>query len=208
MVPRILAHLRQRFRHRRYEQIQAWTQFETLPGYVLDLGGGPASFFVALFPRPERALLVDIDYDKVYQAKKRVPALSVIVADAGHLPFANRSIHATICNSVIEHVATPDALATEVRRVSKEFFLQTPNGDFPLETHSFIAIPFYNLLPSIWLRKLTCRLLKANFDYISSVRYLSEEKLKHLFPDSTVAYERVLGLKKSFYVYHREEEAP
>lgn len=208
MVRRLLARLRQRFRQRRYEQIQALMQIESLSGYVLDLGGGPASFFVALFPQPERALLVDIDYDKVYQAKKRVPALNVIVADAGRLPFAKRSIDATICNSVIEHVAAPDALATEVRRVSKEFFLQTPNGGFPLETHSFIAIPFYNLLPWIWLRKLTCRLLKANFDYISSVRYLPEQKLIHLFPESIVAYERVLGLKKSFYVYHRKEEAP
>jgi hypothetical protein len=114
-------------------------------------------------------------------------------------------VDVTTCNSVIEHVDDPDALAAEVRRVSWGYFLQTPHGGFPLETHSFIAIPFYNLIPWMWLRRFVSKIFRANFEYVSSVRYLPEQRLRFLFPEATITYEKVLGLRKSFYVYRLNE---
>ena len=175
---------------------------ESLAGFILDLGGGPASFFAAMFPRPEQIILVDIDCNRACQAKRKQSALHVIVADGGRLPLADCSIEMTVCNSVIEHIDDPDALAAEVRRVSQGYFLQTPNGDFPLETHSFIAIPFYNYIPWVRLRRFVCKTFGANFEYVSSVRYLPERRLRLLFPEATITHEKLLGLKKSFYVYH------
>ena len=176
--------------------------FESVAGFILDLGGGPASFFAAMFPSPEQVILVDVDYNLAHEGKRKQSALTVIVADGGRLPLADCSIDMTVCNSVIEHVDDPDALAAEIRRVSQGFFLQTPHEGFPLETHSFIAIPFYNSIPWIWLQRFVCKIFGANFEYVSSVRYLPEQRLKLLFPEATIAYEKVLGLKKSFYVYH------
>ena len=132
-------------------------------GFVLDLGGGPASFFAAMFPRPEQIILLDIAYNAAHQAKQKQPSLHVIVADGDRLPLGDDSIEMTVCNSVIDHVADPDALAAEIHRVSQSYFLQTPNGSFPLETHSFIAIPFYNFIPWVWLRRFGCKLFGANF---------------------------------------------
>ncbi len=207
----VFALLRRRSRHRRYRQIQALMDVESLPDLLLDLGGGAASFFAATFPRPRQVILVEMDPTKAQHARQRCPDLSVVVADGERLPLADRSVAATICNSVIEHVADPSALAVEIRRVSRSYFLQTPHGGFPLDFHSFIPIPFYNLIPGAKLRRLTCRLFGAHFEYLSSVRYLSESRLKQLFPEASIAYERVGGLKKSFYVYYLaayEDRAP
>ena len=178
------------------------TSSERLSGFILDLGGGPASFFAAFFPRQRQVILVDINYDEVHIAKRRYPLLSTIVADGKRLPFADCSIDLTVCNSVIEHVDTPGAISAEIRRVSRNYFLQTPHGGFIWETHSFIPIPLYSFLPWIWMRRLACKLFGAHFEYVQSVRYLSEVELRHLFPEATINYESLLGLKKSFYVYH------
>lgn len=180
---------------------------DSLAGFILDLGGGPASFLAAMFPRPKQVILVDVDRNEACHAKRKRPSLIVIVADGTRLPLADCSIATTVCNSVIEHVEDPYALAVEIRRVSRGYFVQTPNGAFPLELHSFIAIPLYNLLPWMWLQRLVCKLFGADYEYVSSVRYLPEQRLKQLFPKAVVAYEEVLGLKKSLFVYHSVMDA-
>jgi ubiquinone/menaquinone biosynthesis C-methylase UbiE len=179
---------------------------ELLTDFILDLGGGPASFFAAMFPRPEQVILVDVDYKRACQAKRKQSA-HVIVADGERLPLADCSVDMTVCNAVIEHVDNHDVLAAEIRRVSRGYFQQTPYKGFPLETHSFIALPFYNFIPWAWLRRFVCKMFGANFKYVSSVRYLSEQELGILFPEAVISYEKVLGFKKSFYVYRRNEES-
>lgn len=202
IIKKIFSSLRQYFRQKRYLKIKSIARVESLRGFILDLGGGPASFFAAKFPRPEQVILLEINHNEAYQARQKQPMLHVIIADGECLPIASYSIDMTISNSVIEHVNNPTALAKEIQRVSKRYFLQTPNGDFPLETHSFVAIPFYNFIHWKWLQRLVCRLFGANFEYVNSVRYLPEQRLKSLFLDASISYERVLGFKKSFYVYH------
>ncbi len=193
--------IRRGVRQRRYKVMADIAGIESLDGLILDLGGGVASFFASLYPDPSRVVLIDIDPKKAALARKQQPKIQVVVGDAERLPFAGNSLRFTVSNSVIEHVNDPDAMAFEVNRVSQGYFLQTPNGAFPIETHSFIPIPFYNHIPARWIRKLLCALFRANYDYISTVRYLSEQKLKLLFPNAKLLYEKILGLKKSFYVY-------
>lgn len=205
MFKQLFLRLRQEFRRKRYQVIHQQMQLDQVPGFVMDLGGGPASFFAERYPKSKDVILVEIKSEAAYQAKLKIPEINVIIADAEQLPFANDALALTICNSVIEHVANPDKLAAEMQRVSCEFFLQTPNGRFPLETHSFIAIPFFNWLPSNWAKRTACKLFGANFDYVQSVRYLSEAKLQSLFPKARISYERFLHLKKSFYIFQRDE---
>jgi SAM-dependent methyltransferase len=134
------------------------------------------------------------------QARQRVPDLKLVVADGERLPFADRSVAATVCNSVIEHVEDAHALAAEIRRVSATFFVQSPYGRFPLELHAKIPIPFYRWVPSRRLRRGLCRLFGGDFTYVESVRYLSAADLAKLFPEARIVAERWLGLTKSFYV--------
>lgn len=204
MIQTIFRSLRLFFRRNRYRSIAALTKVESRSGFVLDLGGGPASFFAAMFPHPERVILIDVDYNMVRQAQKRTSA-HILVADGERLPLADRSVDTIVCNSVLEHVDQPEIMASEIRRVSRNYFVQTPNGGFPLETHSFIPIPLYNAIPWLGMRRLCCKFFGAHFEYLSSVNYLSEPRLRSLFPDAVIDYERVFGLIKSFYIYRLQE---
>jgi len=170
-------------------------------GPLLDLGGGPASFFAGFSPNPDQVILLEIDPALAREAKTLRPSMHVVVADGERLPLADGVVRVTVCNSVIEHVPRPDALAAEIRRVSREYFVQTPCESFPLETHSFVGIPFYNSLKSPSLRRLLCRTFGANYGYVSAVRYLTEDRLRTLFPEARIGYEKALGVPKCFYVY-------
>jgi ubiquinone/menaquinone biosynthesis C-methylase UbiE len=207
MLRHFITKLRHHFRHKRYDTLAQLLDFSKTSGLILDLGGGPASFFAAFYPKPQDIVLVEVDYDLAHKAKKKLPHLQVVVADGEHLPFASQTLHATVCNSVIEHVNNPDKLAAEIQRVSQSYFVQTPNVQFPVETHSYIAIPFYNQIPIPHLQKGLCKLFGGNFKYISSVSYLSEQKLRSLFPQAIMRYEKSLGLKKSFYLIHTNKDS-
>ena len=200
MIHSFLHFVRKRIRQARYGRLDTAMQIEGQKGFILDLGGGPASFFSALYPRPHRVILVDRVYGLACQAKHRVPGLKLVVADGEHLPFTDGSVETTVCNSVIEHVQDVAALASEIRRVGGGYFVQTPNGRFPLELHVPIPIPLYRWIPWSGARRGLCHLLGGDFAYVESVRYLSEDELARLFPEAQIKRERCLGLTKSFYV--------
>jgi len=189
-----------RFRRRRYRFLEQKLGIESTSGFILDLGGGPASFFASFFPHPHQVILLEIEPHLATEARQAMPGLQNVIANGEQLPFGRNSIALTICNSVIEHVTDPEALAQEIERVSQRYFVQTPDGRFPLEPHSYLPIPFYYRIPWRTVRYWLCRLFKANFDYVESVDYLSEENLRQLFPQASLSTETVLGLTKSFYL--------
>ena len=189
-----------RFREARYQQLRAALRIDEAAGFILDLGGGPASFLSALHRQPQRVILVDREHGLVKQAKELVPGLKLLVADAERLPFIDGSIAVTVCNSVIEHVQDAAALAAEIRRVSVGYFVQTPNGRFPVEFHVPMPVPFYWWIPWRPARRWLCHLLGGDFAYVESVRYPSAAELARYFPGAQVVRERYLGLTKSFYV--------
>jgi SAM-dependent methyltransferase len=64
-----------------------------------------------------------------------------VMADATEgLPFDHNEFDLVYCNSVIEHIAPPkrDAFATEIRRVARGWFVQTPAFSFPIEPHALL----------------------------------------------------------------------
>ena len=199
LVNRVAERLRQHGRRRRYDAIARWFDLEAEHGPILDLGGGLGRFFAGVHPRPREVVLVDVNLAVARQASELVPGLRVVVADGLRLPFADGSIGLTVCNSVIEHVEDPERLAREIERVSRAYFVQTPDRHFFLETHSFVPIPFYRWIPTRH-RARVCRLFGANFEYVESVRYLDEAVLRRLFTRGRLVRERIAGVTKSFYV--------
>jgi ubiquinone/menaquinone biosynthesis C-methylase UbiE len=196
MIERFLRFLRARSRRSRYEFF--WKTVEPADtGLILDLGGGSGPCPPARRGHKGGVIIADIEINPLRRAGAAFPEALLIVADGMHMPFADQSIGCVFCNSVIEHTDQPELLAQEIARIGRSYFVQTPHRGFPFETHSFAPIPLYHSF-STPVQRLLCKVFRASYDEIASVRYLSESQLREMFPDSTLYKETFLGLAKSF----------
>jgi ubiquinone/menaquinone biosynthesis C-methylase UbiE len=194
------------YRRRRFElfwqRIGRSAQHHADTHWWLDLGGGQGSYLLShlelIADNAPRIILLDLGEAELRDAQARYPHIRCVCADGEHLPFRDTAFDLIFCNSVIEHVARPAEFAAEIRRTGRRFFVQTPNGNFPLESHSQLPLPFFRWLPGA-LQRGVCRVVGAPYEYIAAVHYLREEQLKAYFPDAELVRERAWGLTKSFY---------
>jgi SAM-dependent methyltransferase len=136
-----------------------------------------------------------------------------VVGDGRSLQFPDRSFDVVFSNSVIEHVGEWEDMqrfASELRRVGKSFYCQTPNRWFPVEPHLgtlflhwwprllnlFFIIRYFTL----WglMNKPGRRQAKRS---LANIRLLTRRDLEKLFPGATIIPERFLLLSKSYIVY-------
>ena len=109
-------------------------------------------------------------------------------------------------NSVIEHVGGSDekiAMAREIRRVGKSYFVQTPNRNFPIEPH--FIYPIFQFLPVVlrlfiakhwpygWYEPGSCQALND----AKHLRLITCSELSYLFPDSYILGESLWLFNKS-----------
>jgi hypothetical protein len=182
---------------------------------ILDIGGEPAYWEQSVDGAADYYSKCHITMVNIRPQTPRLPNMTFVVGDATNLSqFADKSFDIVISNSVIEHVGSYEnqkKMASEVRRLAKTYFLQTPNYYFIIEPHSYC--PFFNRLP------FPLRLLAARFwpfghmdipdfsekskNYIrNSVNLLKFSQMKELFPDGTIIREKALGGTKSFVVHN------
>lgn len=195
----------ERLRSRRFQFFWDAVGHSVSGGWWLDLGGGPGSYFLNRMDSQANIVLLDLLEPGLREAMALYPSAHYIVADGQHLPFKDSTFACIFCNSVIEHVPDPGALANEIRRTGRRFFVQTPNGNFWLESHSALPIPFYRRLPSA-ARRAVCRLMGISYSYLESVEYISEAELRAWFPGAEIERERVWGMTKSYYIYNSRGE--
>jgi hypothetical protein len=111
-------------------------------------------------------------------------------------------------NSVLEHVGRWDrmeAFAHEVRRVANAYVVQTPYFWFPIEPH-FMA-PAFHWLPEPLRVGLLRRLplghggraesLEEAVRRVQSAHLVDATMFRSLFPDATLHFEKVAGVRKS-----------
>lgn len=107
-------------------------------------------------------------------------------------------------NSVIEHVGNYEkrkAFADEVKRVSKNYWIQTPYKYFPIEAHC--GMPFWWLYPKImrsffierWRKKLP-----AWTQMVEETDVVSVVEIKSLFPKTNIRMEWLI-FPKSIIAY-------
>lgn len=137
-----------------------------------------------------------------------------VVGDATNLKeFSDNSFDIVFSNSVIEHLFTKDnqkKMASEVCRVGKYHFIQTPNYYFPLEPH--FLFPFFQFLPvgiRVFLiknfnlghvaKKPTWQKAK---EQINEIQLLTKKEMKVLFSSSTIWEEKIAGLTKSLVAHN------
>lgn len=183
-LARLAGPLAARARRRRHEHFFAALGLGT-DARILDLGCGALGL---------RALEPGLDITGVdIAARPGYPGPFVQADAAAGLPFAEDEFDLVYCSSVIEHVppARRPAFATELRRVGRGWFVQTPARSFPIEPHSLL--PGAHWLP-VGLRKRYWRLGVAHWEQIE---LLGRAEMEALFGGPAQA-ERIGPLAKSW----------
>ena len=173
---------------------------------VLDVGGTPETWEM-LEERPRVTLL------NTPRTKEELAGAAWWVAGDGcALPFRDGAFDVVFSNSVIEHVgdaARQAQFASEIARVGRAYWVQTPNRWFPVEQH--LLTPLVHWLPKAWQRAIVPRftvwaaLVKPAADrrefyvrhYLDEVRLLSGAEVARLFPGARIVRERFCGWTKS-----------
>ncbi|MCA8975245.1 MAG: class I SAM-dependent methyltransferase [Planctomycetes bacterium] len=169
---------------------------------ILDIGSQVDSQSRQILERVEdkaNITAVNLLGDHLDAIRDAYPGIHVMRADACRLPFADHSFDIVYSNAVIEHVgdfAAQRAMADEVRRVGKRWFITTPNRWFPFEFH--VRMPFLSWLPPrlmhraarLWGYNHMQRRYQSGCDY-SDVHLMTAAQLRRAFPDSVILKPRV-----------------
>ena len=180
------------------------------PVTILDVGGTELFWKNAgLAGDPgHRITLLNRNIQKVSHSN-----LTAIAGDARSLAsYGDRSFDVVFSNSVIEHVGTAAdqrAMADEVRRVGKAFFVQTPNRYFPIEPH--FLFPLFQFLPRTMRILLVSHFALGWYPrardqahaeaLVDGIRLLSEAEVRVMFPGATIQKEKFLLLTKSLVAH-------
>ena len=172
---------------------------------LLDVGGYPWVWEQRGFP----GSIVHSNLSFPKDIAKAYPQDLLVIADGMKLPFQDSSISLVFSNSVIEHLqnaANQERFASELRRVGKDLWIQTPARWFLIEPH--LMTPFIHFFPkkiqrrlmryfSVWgiVKKPT---QKEIDDFLDEVRLLTYADMCKLFPDCEILRERFFGITKSF----------
>ncbi len=201
-----------RLRRRRFELFTAMVN--NLPGVVriLDIGGTQA-YWQSMALGTEFLSRVQVTLLNLGPQPVSWPNFTSQEGDALALPqFSDGQFDLVFSNSTIEHLgsyAAQGAMAAEVKRIGRYYYIQTPNRYFPLEPHFlFPGFQFLPLAARVWLvRHFSLgwfpRLPDAAqaLAEVAAIRLLSESEFKALFPGAEIYKERYFGLTKSFVAY-------
>jgi hypothetical protein len=132
---------------------------------------------------------------------------SIVIYDGSTIPWPDGHFDWVISNSVIEHVPPADRerFSAEIRRVGRNYLVQTPAYAFPIEPH--FVMPFLHWLPrrigrrlaGLGLWALLGRASRVQIDaYFDQVNLLTLKEFRLLFPEANLVTERVLGVPKSY----------
>lgn len=149
----------------------------------------------------------------IYPERVTHPHINSIVGDATNMKeFPDNGFDLVFSNSVIEHLYTFEnqkKMASEIARVGKRYFIQTPNKYFPIEAH--YALPFAQYLPKTFLfflltKTKISRMITWDKDvarqYLDEIRLLNEKEMRQLFPEARILKETTLGLMKSLTAHN------
>ena len=188
---------------------------------ILDLGSEDGSNIRSVLNgtsvRPENVHIADIDSSLVQKGHNLFGFVPLFLYESDTLPFPDGYFDIVYCSSVIEHVTVSKSIvwtvydgtqfkreslvrqhrfAAEIRRVGKQYFVQTPSKSFPIESHSWL--PFAGYLP----RPLLLPVLRlSNRIWIKETspdwNLLGCNDFAAMFCDAEIVAEKYLGITKS-----------
>lgn len=216
MITKLVRLFSQKYRAKRAALFRSYLR-PTQQDKILDLGSEDGSYIANIIPFRENVFIADINEEMLLRGRKLYGFKTVLLDEGGTLPFDDNYFDIVHCNSVIEHVtidktrrwslqstkeftkaayARQKQFASEIRRVGKSYFVQTPNKNFVFESHTWL--PLVQFLPRPLLIK-TIKFLNKWWIKKTSPNWnlLVEMQMMELFPEATIVREKVLGLTKS-----------
>jgi len=199
--------LSNRLRARRFKRFEALVSSLPRPLRILDVGGTNDFWEQRGWAGRPDANIVSLN---MVAEEQRHANIKPVAGDATDLSdFPDRSFDVAFSNSVIEHLFTLEnqhRMASEIRRVAKAFWVQTPNFWFPMEPH--FHVPGWQWMPAnlriAMLRRWRCGWrgpcsdpLRAR-ELVREVRLMTQSELRTAFPGATLIPERFCGLVKSW----------
>ncbi|MGH9683816.1 MAG: class I SAM-dependent methyltransferase [Candidatus Acidiferrales bacterium] len=196
-------------RTQRFRQFEALVSGLPRPLRILDVGGTNEFWEQRGWAGRKDAEIITLN---LAAEERRHENIQPFAGDATNLAqFGDASFDVVFSNSVIEHLFTLESqrrMASEVQRVGKSFWVQTPNFWFPMEPH--FLVPGWQWMPESLrisiIRRRACGWrgpcadpVQAR-DLVREIRLLSGDELKKLFPGARLVPERFFGLVKSWIV--------
>lgn len=199
--------LANRFRLRRFRRFESLAFSLPRPLKILDVGGTNA-FWQNCHWAGRRD--IEIFSLNIAAEKQEFENIMPLAGDATNLQeFTDQSFDIVFSNSVIEHLFTLEnqrRMASEVLRVGKCYWVQTPNFWFPMEPH--FHVPGWHWIPTdirvTILRRRRCGWrgpcpdpVRAR-ELVEEVRLMTRSELRSIFPGATMIPERFFGIVKSW----------
>jgi ubiquinone/menaquinone biosynthesis C-methylase UbiE len=99
--------------------------------FVLDVGCGIGLLFPYIADRVQLLMGIDISQKLLKKAKthkKHHPNAHLLLADADHLPFQNKTFHRIFAITLLQNIPKPPTVLEEIKRVSKNYATITITG--------------------------------------------------------------------------------
>lgn len=173
--------------------------------HILDIGGGVLNWDLIGCNAHITILNLSVPTDTTFFK----PNFTFVKGDGTSLDYPDNSFDIAYSNSVIEHLCSWEnqiRFANEMRRVSKNVWVQTPAKSFFIEPH--LITPFIHFLPKLWHRHLLrnftvwgliTRPSQSQVDrFIDEVRLLTFQEMQTLFPDCIIFEEKFLFFTKAY----------
>ncbi len=121
---------------------------------LLDIGGGRGGLIEIIHDQVAAATALDPDLPSLVE--HRAPVVQRVCGFADSLPFANNSFDVITASWLLEHLAQPEIVFKEIRRVldhGGKFIFLTPNFNHPLLIANYFLRPIQRfLVPRLYSR--------------------------------------------------------
>jgi ubiquinone/menaquinone biosynthesis C-methylase UbiE len=181
---------------------------------VLDVGGN--GYFWRLVRELHLPFPASVTILNIYAQNEDLPlGVTWHVGDARCMPFPDKHFDVAFSNSVIEHLgsyANQIAMARNIQRVAKSYWVQTPEPRFPIEPH--YITPFVHWIPpaarqrvlrnfTVWGLVTRPSSQKAQ-ELVEEIRLIWPGEFREMFFDGKIIVERFCGWPKSMIAVRKD----
>jgi SAM-dependent methyltransferase len=139
---------------------EVFSEFMDIEGaVVLDAGCGVGGTSAALHARGADVIAVDCDPDRIAALEISLPDVETALTSLDDLPYPDASFDAVVLQDVLEHVASPSRVVSEIKRVLTPqglIYLSTPNRNAisNIVSDPHFGLPFASLKTREQLRPI------------------------------------------------------